>query len=59
MNESQRWHKAGQWGLVTDTNGENAITTWAASPDEAWHQACEQAAVVGMLAQGQDPAGEH
>jgi hypothetical protein len=39
--------------LVTGTNGENAIRAEGTSQDEAWHQACEQAAAVGMLGRGE------
>jgi hypothetical protein len=55
-----RLHRAG-WSVgdvgtsggscwVTGTNGENQIAAVGATPDEAWHRACEQAAAVGMLA---------
>ena len=35
--------------LVTGSNGENLIRAEGATQDEAWHQAVEQAAAVGML----------
>jgi hypothetical protein len=61
----ERLHRAG-WSvgevataggkvLVTGTNGENAVSASGATPDEAWHSACQQAVAVGMLA----PAEEH
>jgi hypothetical protein len=39
----------GTW-LVTGGNGENRLKARAQSQAEAWWRACEQAAVVGMLA---------
>ena len=36
--------------IVTGTNGENMIRAEGCSQAEAWWRACEQAAVVGMLA---------
>ena len=41
--------------VVTGTNGENALKAWGATPAEAWHKACEQAAAVGMLAREARP----
>jgi Transposase DDE domain group 1 len=35
---------------VIGTNGENRLETAAATPDEAWRRASEEAAAVGMLA---------
>jgi hypothetical protein len=40
---------AGGW-FVSGTNGENAVGARGLTQAEAWHQACEQAAAVGMLA---------
>jgi hypothetical protein len=40
----------GGGGLVTGTNGVNALKAWGSNPAEAWYRACEQAAAVGMLA---------
>jgi hypothetical protein len=40
---------ATRW-LVSGANGENVLFAEARGRAEAWHQACEQAVAVGMLA---------
>jgi hypothetical protein len=47
---------ATRW-LVSGTNGENVLFAAGRGRAEAWHRACEQAAVVGMLAPVRDPLG--
>jgi hypothetical protein len=39
----------GRW-LVSGVDGENQISAVGATPDEAWWNACGQAAAVGLLA---------